>query len=77
FAASGRRDGPLRVAPEVLEPGSFLASLTGHSLGLSLTTDLAGVVNVSVVDAGVGQTAYGMLADLLAIHQGRPIVEVE
>ncbi len=74
LAASGRLDGPVRVAPESFEPGAFLASLTGFSLGLTLETDLAGTLNVSAVEAGVEQTAFGMVSDLIAIHRGRRII---
>ncbi len=74
LAASGGPEGPLRVEPVSLDPGSFLGSLTGTSLGLTLETDLAGTINVSSVEAGVGQTAYGMLSDMIAIHQGRLLV---
>lgn len=71
LTASGALAGPVRVAPESHEPGSFLASLSGTSLGLRLETDLAGTINVSGIEPGVVQTAYGMLTDLIAIHQGR------
>ena len=71
LAASGRLEGAVRVAPESFEPGDFLASLPGISLGLSLLTDLAGRINVAAIDAGVEQTAFGMLSDLIAIHHGR------
>lgn len=71
LAARGGLEGPIRVEPIAFEPGSFLGSLSGVSLGLTLALEPAGVVNVSEVDPGVEQTAYGMLADLVAIHQGR------
>jgi homoserine dehydrogenase len=74
LAATGGREGPVRVGPEAFEPGDFLASLSGHSLGLALETDLAGTIQVASLDPGVEQTAYGMLTDLVAIHQGRRLV---
>jgi homoserine dehydrogenase len=74
LTASGGLEGRVRVGPESLEPGSFLASLAGTSLGLALETDLAGTIEVASVEAGVEQTAYGMLSDLIAIHHGRRIV---
>ncbi len=74
LAASGAREGPVRVGPEAFEPGDFLASLSGFSLGLTLETELAGTIHVASVDPGVEQTAYGMLTDLVAIHQGRRLV---
>jgi homoserine dehydrogenase len=74
LGAAGRLEGPVRVQPLSLQPGEFLASLGGISLGLTLETEPAGPINVSTVDPGVEQTAYGMLTDLVAIHQGRLIV---
>src|SRR2546426_2360024 len=67
-------EGPARVRPASLEPGDFLASLKGVSLGLTIETELAGPINVSSVEPHVEQTAYGMLADLVAIRDGRPMV---
>ncbi len=66
--------GPARVRPEGMAPGDFLASLQGVSLGLTLDTELAGTINVSSVEPHVEQTAYGMLADMVAIRQGRRLV---
>jgi homoserine dehydrogenase len=74
LAASAGAAGPARVGPVSLEPGEFLASLHGVSLGITLETDLAGAINVSSVDPHVEQTAYGMLADMVAIHQGRRFI---
>jgi homoserine dehydrogenase len=71
LGATGGRNGAVRVEPMALEPGHFLATLTGGSLGLVLETELAGTIHVACVEPGVYQTAYGMLADLIAIHQGR------
>lgn len=73
LVASGERSGPVRVEAISLKQGDFLAVLEGGSLGLSLTTDLAGILHVGIVDPEVQQTAYGMLADLIAIHHGRLI----
>jgi homoserine dehydrogenase len=74
LAARAGPEGPPRVDPLSFAPGSFLASLGGWSLGLSLETELAGTLNIGSVDPGVEQTAYGMLTDLVAIHQGRLLV---
>jgi homoserine dehydrogenase len=71
LAAHGDRGGEVGVGPISLEPGEFLASLQGTALGLTLQIDPAGTVNVSNVDPGLMQTAYGCLADFVAIHQGR------
>lgn len=73
LTAAGSRDGPVRVEAISLQPGEFLAVLEGGSLGVTLTTELAGTLHVGIVDPGVQQTAYGMLTDLIAIHHGRPI----
>src|SRR5262245_8233223 len=64
-------EGPARVHPVALRPDEFLASLKGLSLGLSIETELAATIGVSILEPHVEQTAYGMLADLVAIAQGR------
>jgi homoserine dehydrogenase len=74
LCASGGRGLPARVAPRSLVPGSFLATLGGGSLGLELATELAGTIQVASSDPGVPHTAYGMLTDLVAIHQGRLVI---
>jgi len=66
--------GPARVHPAALEPGEFLASLRGVSLGLTIETELAGPIHVAIHEPHVEQTAYGMLADLVAIRDGRLFV---
>jgi len=71
LCATGGRGRPARVAPVSLAPGSFLATLGGGSLGMELDTELAGRIQVASGDPGVPHTAYGMLTDLVAIHQGR------
>jgi len=74
LAAGGGPTGPVRVAAEAFEPGSFLATLGEASLGLILDTEMAGEIRVAGTDPGVAHTAYGMLTDLVAIHQGRRLV---
>lgn len=75
LAASGEAGARVaRVAPLSFPAGSFLASLAGGSLGIEIETEMAGTLRVSGVDPGVEHTAYGMLSDLVAIHQGRRIV---
>lgn len=69
--AEGAIGEPPRVAPVTLPVGSFLASLEGGSLGIMLETELAGTLVLGIVEPRVEQTAYGMLSDLVAIHQGR------
>jgi homoserine dehydrogenase len=68
-------EGAARVAPVSLPPGDFLASLRGLSLGLTIETELASTINVSIDEPHVEQTAYGMLADFVAIRQGRLLAE--
>jgi homoserine dehydrogenase len=63
-----------RVHPVALRPDEFLASLRGLSLGLSIETELAATIGVSILEPHVEQTAYGMLADLVAIAQGRLMI---
>lgn len=75
LAGSAGPEGPARVGPLSLAPGEFLASLTGVSLGITLETERAGTINVSIVEPHVEQTAYGMLADMVAIHQGRLLIQ--
>jgi homoserine dehydrogenase len=72
--AEADRDGRARVRAVPLERGDFLASLRETSLGISFEIEAAGTINVSCVEPGVEQTAYGMLADLVAIRQGRLMV---
>jgi len=74
LTAGGGLEGPVRVAAEAFEPGSFLATLGEASLGLVLDTEMAGEIRVASTEPGVAHTAYGMLTDLVAIHQGRRLV---
>lgn len=71
LAASGSVSGAVRVSAESLPPGDFLATLGGGSLGVELRTDVASEIRVAITEPGVRQTAYGMLTDFVAIHQGR------
>jgi homoserine dehydrogenase len=74
LTASGAATGPVRVAAGSLAPGSFLATLGEGALGLVLDTEMAGQIRVAASDPGVAHTAYGMLTDFVAIHQGRLLV---
>ena len=74
LAASGSESGPARVAAVSMAPGEFLATLGRGSLGLILETDVAGEFRVANTSPGVEQTAFGMLTDFVAIHQGRLFV---
>jgi len=61
----GRVEGSVRLTEIPLDHP--LAPLRGSSLGLLLHTDLMGDVSVAEHDAMVPQTAYGVLADILAL----------
>jgi homoserine dehydrogenase len=74
LAVSGGLDQPVRVAPTAYEPNAFLATLGAGALGASFETELAGTLRVASADSTVAQTAYGMLSDFVAIHQGRLFV---
>ncbi len=74
LAASGSDSGPVRVAAESFAPGEFLGTLGRGSMGIVLRTDVAGEFQVAITHPGVEQTAYGMLSDFVAIHQGRRTV---
>jgi homoserine dehydrogenase len=74
LVAEAGHEGAARVHPIALEAGDFLASLRGLSLGLSIETELAATIGVSILEPHVEQTAYGMLADLVAISQGRLLI---
>jgi homoserine dehydrogenase len=74
LAVTGGRGLPVRVAPVSYDPGAFLATLGAGALGASFDTELAGTLRVASADSTVAQTAYGMLSDFVAIHQGRLFV---
>ena len=74
LAASGALEGPVRVAAAALAKEAFLATLGVGALGLVLDTELAGEIRIAATDPGVAHTAYGMLTDFVAIHQGRLLV---
>ena len=74
LVASGAVEGVVRVAAEAFAPGAFLATLGEGALGLVLDTEMAGEIRVAATDPGVAHTAYGMLTDFVAIHQGRRLV---
>jgi len=74
LVAEVSREEPARVRCEAMAPDDFLATLRGVSLGLTLVTELAGTIHVGIVEPHVEQTAYGLLADLIAIRQGRRVV---
>lgn len=70
LVTSGRRtaDGCLlRVAPEVLEPGDPLVTLTGVENALYITTDVLGEVGIVQRTGTLTQTAYALVSDLSTI----------
>jgi homoserine dehydrogenase len=74
LVSSGAVSGEVRVAAEAFAPGAFLATLGDGALGLVLDTEMAGELRVAATDPGVAHTAYGMLTDFVAIHQGRRLL---
>ena len=56
-----------RVAPEEINKGDLLASITGTSSVVSITTDLMGTVTVVEHDPEIQQTGYGIFSDLIRI----------
>jgi len=61
----------IRVAPEAVPAGDLLVSRGADGV-LVLQTDLMGEVGLWEGAGGVDQTAYGLLADLLALADARP-----
>jgi homoserine dehydrogenase len=59
-----------RVRLEALPPGDVLAHLSGMEAGLTLHTDTMGDLTIIEGEGGPGQTAHGVMADLVAVaHQ--------
>ncbi len=56
-----------RVRLEALAPGDLLAHLSGMEAGLTLRTDTMGDLTIIEGEGGPGQTAHGVMADLVAI----------
>ena len=61
------------VQPAALPQGDLLASITGTSSVVSLTTDLMGTVSIVEHDPGVKETAYGVFGDVLRLMDRRVI----
>ncbi len=58
------------VRLEALPPGDMLSHLSGMEAGLTLRTDTMGDLTIIEGEGGPGQTAHGVMADLVAIaHQ--------
>lgn len=56
-----------RVRLEALGPHDMLAHLSGMEAGLTLRTDTMGDLTIIEGEGGPGQTAHGVMADLVAI----------
>jgi len=59
-----------RVAPEELPAADLLASLDGQQNALVLQTDLLREIAIVQRGAGLTQTAYALLSDLVAVRHG-------
>lgn len=66
-AAQGPSGVEARVQPVALAENDPLARLEGTTNAIVLQTDLMGDLTIIEHDPGVAQTAYGLLADLVAV----------
>ncbi|MDO4393136.1 MAG: hypothetical protein Q4C80_01850 [Bacillota bacterium] len=64
-----RKDGKIcvSVGPEEISAYDMYASVSGTSLGVSITTDLMGTVTIIEEASDIDQTGYGVMADLISI----------
>jgi len=58
-----------RVAPEEIDKTELLATITGTSSVVSITTDLMRTVSIVEHDPEIEQTGYGVLSDLIRVIQ--------
>jgi homoserine dehydrogenase len=56
-----------KVALAALAPDDLLAHLSGMEAGLTLSTDTMGDLTIIEGEGGPGQTAHGVMADLVAV----------
>lgn len=56
-----------RVKPEEIDKNSLLASITGTTSVVSITTDLMGTVSIVEHEPEIEQTAYGVFSDLIRV----------
>ena len=63
--ATGSVSASVRVA--ALKPGSFLASLRGMETAVTLSTDTMQELTIVEGEGGPGQTAFGLITDLLEV----------
>src|SRR6185436_17021177 len=55
------------VRVSALKPGSFLASLRGMETAVTLSTDTMQELTIVEGEGGPGQTAFGLITDLLEV----------
>ncbi|HZN92652.1 MAG TPA: homoserine dehydrogenase [Myxococcales bacterium] len=68
--ASGEVQASVRLA--AMKPGSHLASLRGMETAITLSTDTMQDLTIVEGEGGPGQTAYGVISDLMAVALARP-----
>ncbi len=62
-----------RVRPEEVSKNSLLASITGTTSIVSITTDLMGTVSIVEHEPEIEQTAYGVFSDLVRVLSNNPL----
>ena len=67
--ARGTPGGPVSVDFEAFGASQAVSSLPGSSMYLELDTDLAGRISIALESPAVGQSAYAVLMDLLAVDR--------
>ena len=69
----GIEDGKVvaRVKPEEVNKNSLLATITGTTSIVSITTDLMGTISVVEHEPEIEQTAYGVFSDLVRVLSNR------
>ncbi len=60
-----------RVRPEEVDKNSLLATITGTTSIVSITTDLMGTVSIVEHEPEIEQTAYGVFSDLIRVLSNR------
>lgn len=69
----GIEDGKVvaRVKPEEVNKNSLLATITGTTSIVSITTDLMGTISIVEHEPEIEQTAYGVFSDLVRVLSNR------
>lgn len=65
FIENGKVTG--KVAPQEISKSDLLASITGTSSVVAITTDLMGTVSIVEHDPEIEQTGYGVFSDLIRV----------